>query len=168
VAQFVKEFHELSNERHEFTVKRCVSLEARVAELERLVKSQRYDEPQSGRTTSKIDTDELIRQRDAWQETARSIQRNCDYYQNLVVQVGEILGEVAHVMDDGDRSPDVLCAKVPELVARLENERCYLLNQLNALAMRHGGQLVPHPNGDGTSSGRIVYPGGVGSPKDLR
>jgi hypothetical protein len=63
VAQFVKEFHELSNERHEFTVKRCVSLEARMVELEQLVQSMRWDATEPGEKPIPRVTDELLRAR---------------------------------------------------------------------------------------------------------
>jgi len=39
-----------------------------------------------------------------------------DYYRGLVVRVGNMIGEPAHIADDGTRRDDVLCAKVPGLV----------------------------------------------------
>lgn len=52
----------------------------------------------------------------AWMDTAAQAQRNCDYYRGLVVRCGNALGESAKTRDDGSKSEDVLCAKVPELV----------------------------------------------------
>ena len=55
----------------------------------------------------------------AWMDIAAEAQRNCDYYRGLVVRCGEALGEAAKTCDDGNKSEDVLCAKVPELVDAL-------------------------------------------------
>lgn len=52
----------------------------------------------------------------AWEESARQFARDADYYRGLVVEIGKALGEAAYIADDGTRSEDVLCAKVPELV----------------------------------------------------
>lgn len=54
---------------------------------------------------------------DAWQETAERESRGVAYYRSLVVNIGETIGEAAYIADDGGRADDVLCAKVPELVA---------------------------------------------------
>lgn len=59
---------------------------------------------------------ELEREIKSWQETAEQAQRNCDYYHNLVIRCGEYLGAPAYTCDDGSKSLDVLCDKVPELV----------------------------------------------------
>lgn len=60
----------------------------------------------------------------AWMDTAAQIQRNCDYYRGLLVRCGNALGEAAKTCDDGGKSEDVLCAKVPELVeALVANEK---------------------------------------------
>jgi len=53
----------------------------------------------------------------AWYETAAQMSRNSDYYRGLVVQIGKMLGEEAYISDDGSVQEDVLCAKIPELVA---------------------------------------------------
>lgn len=67
----------------------------------------------------------LTRERDNWINSAREYSDGLEYYRGLVVQIGEAIGEQSHIADDGVQHPDVLCAKVPELVARLraENER---------------------------------------------
>lgn len=54
---------------------------------------------------------------DHWRVCAARHCRNEDYYRGLVVQIGEHLGDESYIADDGTRSEEVLCAKVPELVA---------------------------------------------------
>jgi hypothetical protein len=54
-----------------------------------------------------------------WMETAAQYARNADYYRGLVVRCGETIGQEAYTQDDGGVCEDVLCAKVPELVAAL-------------------------------------------------
>lgn len=61
--------------------------------------------------------DAAIAERNAWVETAATFSLNEDYYRSLVIAIGEMLGDDAYIADDGSRSEDVLCAKVPELVA---------------------------------------------------
>jgi hypothetical protein len=61
--------------------------------------------------------EQAIRERNNWCETAQQHCRNEDYYRNLVIKIGETLGPEAYVSDDGSVQQDVLCAKVPELVA---------------------------------------------------
>lgn len=59
-------------------------------------------------------------ERDRWMETAAQLSQGADYYRGLVVKIGLMLGDAAFIADDGSRSQDVLCAKVPEIVeARL-------------------------------------------------
>lgn len=55
-----------------------------------------------------------------WEKSAAQFCSGMEYYRGLVDQIGEMLGEAAHICDDGSRSEDILRAKVPELVkARL-------------------------------------------------
>lgn len=56
---------------------------------------------------------------DNWYDTAAQHFRNEEYYRGLVVKIGEMLGDEAYVSDDGSKQDSVLCAKVPELVAKL-------------------------------------------------
>jgi hypothetical protein len=56
---------------------------------------------------------------DAWYDTAAQMCRNTEYYRDLCVQIGEAIGEQAYIADDGSRSQDVLCAKLPGLVRAL-------------------------------------------------
>ena len=51
-----------------------------------------------------------------WMDTAAQNQRNTDYYRGLVVRCGKAIGERAYIQDDGGRSEDVLCAKIPEII----------------------------------------------------
>lgn len=55
---------------------------------------------------------------EGWYETAARHCRNEEYYRNLVIEIGKMLGEEAYVSDDGRRQDDILCAKVPELVRK--------------------------------------------------
>lgn len=61
-------------------------------------------------------------ERDAWIETASQNQRNTDYYRGLVEEIGSHFGEAAYISDDDSVQEDILCAKVPELVAALKAE----------------------------------------------
>lgn len=63
--------------------------------------------------------DERNAEADAWMETAKQQLSNTNYYRGLVVNIGEMLGPSAYISDDGSVQEDVLCAKVPELVAEL-------------------------------------------------
>jgi hypothetical protein len=60
--------------------------------------------------------EQAVAERDAWVETAAMFSRNEEYYRGLVVKIGEMFGDAAYIADDGSRSEDVLCAKVPALV----------------------------------------------------
>ncbi len=51
-----------------------------------------------------------------WMDTAAQNQRNTDYYRGLLERCGKAIGESAYIADDGSKSEDVLCAKIPELV----------------------------------------------------
>ena len=52
-----------------------------------------------------------------WYDTAAQMSRNADYYRGLVEKIGKMLGKEAYISDDGSVQEDILCAKVPELVA---------------------------------------------------
>ena len=53
----------------------------------------------------------------AWYDTAAQMSRNADYYRGLVQKIGKMLGKEAYTSDDGSIQDDILCAKIPELVA---------------------------------------------------
>ena len=59
-------------------------------------------------------------ERDNWENDARERQRNTEYYQSLIDEIGGHFGEVAFMRDDGSKSDSILRAKVPELVERLQ------------------------------------------------
>lgn len=63
--------------------------------------------------------DSFKKERDNWQQTSRHHAESEDYYRKLVIRCGEALGPAAKTQDDGGVVPDVLCAKVPELVEQL-------------------------------------------------
>lgn len=52
-----------------------------------------------------------------WMQTAAQNQRNTDYYRGLLEQCGKTIGDRAFTADDGTMSNDVLCAKIPEIIA---------------------------------------------------
>jgi len=53
-----------------------------------------------------------------WESIAAQERRNTEYYRGLVISIGKMLGEESYISDDGSVQQDVLCAKVPELVAK--------------------------------------------------
>lgn len=55
----------------------------------------------------------------AWMDTAAQAERNAAYYRMLVVRCGNAIGDAARTCDDGSKSENVLCDKVPELVESL-------------------------------------------------
>lgn len=63
--------------------------------------------------------EQAIRERNNWCDTAAQHLRNEEYYRGLVIKIGKMLGPEAYTSDDGSVQQDVLCAKVPDLVARL-------------------------------------------------
>jgi hypothetical protein len=98
------------------------------AELASTVKDRRSDGEELGRL--RRDLAALLakaaaadKERDNWMETARRCQVDADYFRGLVVQVGEMLGPAPKTCDDGGIVPDVLCAKVPELVEEVVKGR---------------------------------------------
>ena len=65
---------------------------------------------------------ELEAERDNWEETAKRHYRNEEYYRGLLIKCGETIGAESYISDDGSIQEDVLCAKIPELVAGLFNK----------------------------------------------
>jgi hypothetical protein len=64
---------------------------------------------------------ELQGERDCWENTARDMARDMEFYRDIVDRCGEALGPEAKTCDDGTVVPEVLRAKVAELVeARME------------------------------------------------
>ena len=58
-----------------------------------------------------------------WIETAAQAYRNVEYYQGLLDQCAQSIGVEAYTADDGIVHPEPLRIKVPELVAKLCEER---------------------------------------------
>lgn len=58
----------------------------------------------------------------AWKETAAQFSRGVAYYQGLVTEIGAQFGQAAYISDDGSRQEEILCAKVPALVAALKTD----------------------------------------------
>ncbi len=63
------------------------------------------------------EVERLAKERDSWMETAAQLSRDADFYRGLVTGIGAQFGEIAYISDDGSKQQDVLCLKVPELVA---------------------------------------------------
>lgn len=61
---------------------------------------------------------EADKQADNWEETARSLSKDRDYYKELVVSIGKIFDKDALTADDGIVHEELLCAKIPTLVAK--------------------------------------------------
>ena len=59
----------------------------------------------------------------AWMDTAAQAYRDVEYYRGLVVRCGKAIGNESFIADDGSRSEDVLCDKVPELVEALVSKK---------------------------------------------
>lgn len=53
-----------------------------------------------------------------WEESAVQFCGNAEYYRGLVQRIGKLYDPQCYIADDGTRSQDVLCAKVPELVEK--------------------------------------------------
>lgn len=79
----------------------CVEIDARIKEY----KEAQIEIPQ--------------KEKDNWMETARRHCTNEFYYRGLIEKIGKLFGEKAYICDSGERSEDVLNAKVPELVEAL-------------------------------------------------
>ena len=76
------------------------------------------------------DPDILRAQRDGWEETAAQHCGNTEYYRGLVTAIGKALGTAAYQCDDGSTATDVLCAKVPELVAAVIADKEAMIQRL--------------------------------------
>lgn len=80
-----------------------------------------------------VDLTNAKTERDNWIQSAEQFARNEDYYRGLVVKIGEMCGPDAYVSDDGSVQQDVLCAKVPELVASLIQAQAAAESELAAI-----------------------------------
>jgi len=90
----------------------------------RQLAAQCWCDPETKDRVMDVDLAEAVAKRiAAWMDSAAEFARNADYYRGLVVRIGEAIGEQAYIADDGSRSEDVLCAKVPELCESLISSR---------------------------------------------
>jgi hypothetical protein len=80
--------------------------------------AQCWCEPETENTGMDVVLAEAIAKKIAtWMQTAAQNQRNTDYYRGLLEKCGESIGDRAYICDDGTKSIDVLCAKIPEIIA---------------------------------------------------
>ena len=70
----------------------------------------------------RCENERLLHQRDAWEQSAAQFCRNEQYYRDIVDRVGATLGPEAYTCDDGTIVPEVLRAKVAEIVERRAHE----------------------------------------------
>ena len=83
----------------------------------RQLAAQCWRDPETIHIIRHISLCEAVAKRIAhWMEIAAQNQRNTDYYRGLLVKCGEAIGDKAYIADDGTRSEDVLCAKIPEII----------------------------------------------------
>lgn len=65
-----------------------------------------------------------------WMSTGEQYARNADFYQNIVIEIGEMFGDAAKTSDDGNIGDCVLALKVPGLVREtLDELKHYRLRQ---------------------------------------
>lgn len=77
-----------------------------------------WRDPKTDNISMDPDLREAVAKRIAvWMQTAAQNQRNTDYYRGLLEQCGKIIGDRAYIADDGTKMEDVLCAKIPEIIA---------------------------------------------------
>lgn len=69
----------------------------------------------------------LLREGDAWKETAERHCCNKEFYKSIVEQIGKLFGRDAHISDDGSVQQDVLALKVYPLVKSLVEQAGYRL-----------------------------------------
>jgi len=75
------------------------------------------DEETENRVIDPVLVEAVAKRIALWMGTAAQNQRNTDYYRGLLEQCGKSIGDRAFIADDGSRSEDVLCAKIPEIIA---------------------------------------------------
>lgn len=88
------------------------------------IAAQCWCDPETSNRVMDVALAEAVAKRIAsWMaETARA-HNSIEYYRSLVIRCGDVFGEAARTCDDGSKSEDVLCAKVPELVEALYAEQ---------------------------------------------
>jgi hypothetical protein len=91
-------------------------------------------------------------QAQAWEDTAIQSAHNRDYYRKLVEKIGDMIGSLAYIADDGTLGDSVLCAKVPELVERALR-RLEILETLVGSIRLHVPIHTPDPEASPTLKG---------------
>lgn len=61
----------------------------------------------------------VLRERDAWIDTAKNYADGMDYYKSLLDNIAEHFGVEAYVADDGSVSDSPLRAKLPDLTSKM-------------------------------------------------
>lgn len=74
------------------------------------------DEETSGIDMDPVLAEAVAKRIAAWMRTAAQNQLNTDYYRGLLERCGRAIGDRAYIADDGSRSEDVLCSKIPEII----------------------------------------------------
>ena len=74
------------------------------------------DEETKGKVMDPALAEAVAKRIAVWMETAAQYAKNTDYYRGLVERCGKAIGDRAYIANDGSRSEDVLCAKVPEII----------------------------------------------------
>lgn len=60
----------------------------------------------------------VVAERNNWKDSAEGFLRDVNYYRNLVLRVGQLLGEEVKVCDDGVNCGEILVDKVPEVAQK--------------------------------------------------
>ena len=85
----------------------------------RQIAAQCWCDPETSDRTMDTQLAEAVAKRiAAWMDTAARFSNGLEYYRGLVIRCGEAIGKDAYICDDGTKSMDVLCAKVPELIEK--------------------------------------------------
>ena len=51
-----------------------------------------------------------------WKESARKFANEVQFYKDILVRIGMLIGDEAYISDDGSKQEDVLVKKLPQLV----------------------------------------------------
>lgn len=82
------------------------------------IAAQVWCEPETEHKVMDVELAEAFAKKIAlWMQTAAQHHRNETYYRELLVKCGKTIGDRVYMCDDGTRSEDVLCAKIPEIIA---------------------------------------------------
>ena len=93
--------------------------------------AQCWCDPETENTEMDVILCEAVAKRIAsWMSDAAQYHKNSEYYRGLLVQCGKSIGDRAYICDDGTRSEDVLCAKIPEIIANDYNQHPDLLEDV--------------------------------------